>query len=112
MMNISDKFSIVIDEIEREFDELNELMMSVEIMSDHKLYMHYSSKMKSIEQIVKKIKELKKCEIDYEIMVELRSQGENVSQEELEEIANKKETLANEIKEMFAVKNRLRMKRL
>ena len=37
MINVNDRFLGVIEDIEREFDELSELVLSVEIMSDHKL---------------------------------------------------------------------------
>lgn len=104
MINVSDKFSELFVEIEREFDDLSELVSSVEIMSDHKLYSHYLMKVKSIEDIAKKIKELKRIEIDHDILVELKCQGENISDDEIEECLKKKDLLENEIKEMIAEK--------
>jgi len=104
MINVNDRFLGVIEDIEREFDELSELVLSVEIMSDHKLYNFYLTKLKSIEDIAKKIKELKRSEIDYDILVELKQQGEEGVTSELEELGVKKELLTNEIKEMIANK--------
>lgn len=104
MINVNDRFLGVIEDIEREFDELSELVLSVEIMSDHKLYNFYLTKLKSIEDIAKKIKELKRSEIDYDVLVELKQQGEEGVTSELEELGVKKELLTNEIKEMIANK--------
>lgn len=104
MMNIDNRFLGIIEEIEREFDELSELVLSVEIMSDHKLYNFYLSRLKSIEDIAKKIKELKRCEIDRDVMLELKNQGEESLSDEIEELEKKCETLSNEIKEMIANK--------
>ena len=53
MINVNDRFLTVFDEIEQEYDEFSELVMSVEVMSDYKLYNFYLSKLKSIEQIAK-----------------------------------------------------------
>ena len=104
MININDRFLGTIEEIEREFDELSELVLSVEIMSDHKLYNFYLSKLKSIEDIAKKIKELKRCEIDRDIMLELKNQGEEGLTDEIEELNKSHEIISNEIKEMLANK--------
>ena len=53
MINIDEKFNAVFDEIESEYDELVELTGSVEVMSDHKLYNFYLSKLKQVEHIAK-----------------------------------------------------------
>ena len=73
-------------------------------MSDHKLYNFYLSKLKSIEDIAKKIKELKRCEIDRDIMLELKNQGEEGLTDEIEELNKLHEIISNEIKEMLANK--------
>ncbi len=104
MINVNNRFLGTIEEIEREFDELSELVLSVEIMSDHKLYNFYLSKLKAIEDIARKIKELKRCEIDRDIMLELKEQGEEGLTDEIEELSRTYETLSNEIKEMLANK--------
>ena len=106
MINVDNRFLGIIEEIEREFDELSELVLSVEIMSDHKLYNFYLSKLKAIEDIAKKIKELKRCEIDYNVMLELKNQGEEGLSDEIEELSKTHENLLNEIKEMIANKKK------
>ena len=104
MMSVNDKFQTAFNEIECEYDELSELTNSVEIMSDHKLYNFYLSRLKSIEQIANKIKELKICQGDYDAILELTTQGENGLVEELETLKSKQENLENEIKELLANK--------
>ena len=104
MVNVNDRFLGIIEEMEREFDEISELVSSVEIMSDHKLYNFYLTKLKSIETIARKIKELKRCEIDYDILMELKNQGEEGLVSEIEELERQKEILTNEIKELIANK--------
>ena len=102
MMNNSRKFKDVINDYERDYDELVELTSSVEIMSDHKLYNHYLAKLKAIETIAKKIKELKLCENDYDVLIELQNQGEDGLKDEVVSLTEKKQALENEIKELLA----------
>ena len=104
MMSVDDKFQTIFDKIEGEYDELYELTNSVEVMSDHKLYNFYLSKLKSIEQIAKKIKELKICQSDYNAILDLTAQGETGLDEELETLKIKQQGFENEIKELLANK--------
>ena len=104
MMSVDDKFQTIFDKIEGEYDELYELTNSVEVMSDHKLYSFYLSKLKSIEQIAKKIKELKICQSDYYAILDLTAQGETGLDEELETLKIKQQGFENEIKELLANK--------
>ncbi len=102
MINIDEKFQEKFDSITAEYDELNELVSSVEIMSDHKLFMFYQSKLKKIEEIAKKIKQLKCFEDDYQTLFELKVQGEDGVTHEIEEVEKNRDNLTNEIKELLA----------
>lgn len=53
-------FSYYIEQAECEYDELNELIGTVEVMSDHKLYSHCLKKLKKIESMVLEYKKYKK----------------------------------------------------
>ena len=106
MINIDEKFSAIFDEIESEYDELMELTGSVEVMSDHKLYNFYLSKLKQIEHIAKLIKELNSCKEDYDAIMELKSQGNDEFLKEIDELKIKQENLKNEIKELIANKKK------
>lgn len=104
MINVDEKFNAVFEEIEREYDELVELTSSVEIMSDHKLYNFYLSKLKQVEQIAKLIKQLKVCKKDYEAIAELGSQDSDEFLGEAEELKVRQDSLRAEIKELLARK--------
>lgn len=69
MDKLDEKFDAVFSEIEAEYDELLEFVSAVEIMSDHKLYNHYQSRLKEIEVIAllfKEIKSIKNDILDFE----------------------------------------------
>lgn len=104
MINIDEKFNAVFDEIESEYDELMELTGSVEVMSDHKLYNFYLSKLKQVEHIAKLIKELKSSQEDFDAIMELKAQGNDEFLREIEELKTKQEKLKAEIKELVANK--------
>lgn len=53
-------FCEIFDKIENEFDEINQIICHVEIMSDHKMYVHYLKKKKKLEVIAEKNKQYKK----------------------------------------------------
>ena len=60
---VNQKYLDKFEELEAEYDECSELLGSVEIMTDNKLFVHYQKKLKSLENIVlafKKYKDL--CE--------------------------------------------------
>ncbi len=101
MSNLNEKFDAVFDNIEREYDELLEITSSVEIMSDHKLYNHYLSRLKKIEIIASKIKELKSLKNDYDVIAELENQGDTGFAEELESLKQRQQNLLNEIKQLL-----------
>lgn len=102
MINIDEKFQEKFNCINNEYDELLELVSSVEIMSDHKLLKFYQSKLKKIEQVAQKIKQLKKFDEDFAVLMELKSQGEDGLSFELENLEKNKNDLVNEIKEILA----------
>ncbi|MBR3885024.1 MAG: PCRF domain-containing protein [Clostridia bacterium] len=106
MINVNDRFLGIFEEIEREYDELSELTSSVEIMADFKLYNFYLSKLKAIEDIAKKIKELKTLKDDLKILCEIKEQGESVNAGDIEELESKQEDLSNEIKGLIANKKK------
>lgn len=102
MINIDEKFQEKFDGIISEYDELLELVSSVEIMSDHKLFNFYQTKLKRIETVAQEIKKLKSLENDYVALLDLKSQGEEGLGLEIENIEKNKEELLNEIKELIA----------
>lgn len=112
MMDISDKFNVAIDEAEHEYDELVELTSSVEIMSDHKLYNFYLSKLKQIEPIAKLVKELKSNRRDYDVAIELQGQYSEDFQLDANEFKEKQERLIVQIKELLANKKKMENERV
>ena len=101
MEKLDEKFSEIVANIEKEYDELTDLIGSVEIMSDHKLYNFYVSKLKDIEPIAKEIKCLSKCEIEFETIKELSLQSEESFSNDLEELKKKQLNIINKIKELL-----------
>ena len=103
MNSVNNRFCEMFDKIENEFDEINELISAVEIMSDHKLYAHYIKRLKNIEEIANKYKKYKLILNDIAALEELRllenSDGVNV---EIKELEGQKEDLFNEIKAIYA----------
>lgn len=112
MINIDERFQEKFDSVLNEYDELLELVSSVEIMSDHKLFMFYQTKLKRIEQVAQKIKQLKSLESDYLALCELKSQGEEGLAEELSNLEQNKENLVNEIKEILASQKETRQEKI
>ena len=101
MEKLDEKFSEIVANIEKEYDELTDLIGSVEIMSDHKLYNFYVSKLKDVEPIAKEIKCLSKCEIEFETIKELSLQSEESFSNDLEELKEKQLNIINKIKELL-----------
>ena len=102
MINIDERFREKINGIEREYDELMELVSSVEIMSDHKLFAFYQSKLKRIESVAILIKKLRNIENDYAAIQELESQGEQGVSAEIEITQKSMFDIVNQIKELLA----------
>lgn len=102
MDSIDERFFEIFDKIEAEYDELFGLVSSVEIMSDHKLYNHYLSKMKKIESLALKIKKYKALKIDLQTTIELENEsGENFEKDK-NEIKTKQSELLKELKTEYA----------
>lgn len=84
MENMTETFAEILETIEKEYDELQELVLAVEIMSDHKLYNHYLKKIKKIEIIANNykkykglIKDIASLDDEFEIG-EFQSEAENL----------------------------------
>ena len=101
MNSLDEKFCKKFEDIEKEYDELQELVSSVEIMSDHKLLRFYQKKLKKIEKIAQKIKELNRLAEDCRVLYELKEQGDDGVCAEIETIESYLDELANEIKKMI-----------
>lgn len=101
MNSLDEKFCKKFEDIEKEYDELQELVSSVEIMSDHKLLRFYQKKLKKIEKIAQKIKELNRLVEDCRVLYELKEQGDDGVCAEIETIESYLDELANEIKKMI-----------
>ena len=103
-MNSADyRFYEILEGLERDADEINQLISAVEIMSDHKLYNHYLKKLKKTEKIVNKFKEYKKNESDLLALNELIACQHDPSLElEINHLREVQELLFNEIKFIYA----------
>lgn len=77
MEKISENLFSAFQTIENEFDELQELVSSVEIMSDHKLFAHYAKRLKKIESLANNFKKYKLLIAD-EDNADVCLQAENV----------------------------------
>lgn len=88
----------IFNRIENEFDEINQIVCHVEIMSDHKLYSHYLTKMKKLEVIAQKNKQYKKLLEDINDLKALNSGEIDAEIAELNETA---ERLLNEMKQIY-----------
>ncbi|MBQ8425278.1 MAG: PCRF domain-containing protein [Clostridia bacterium] len=71
MEKIDKTFMVKFNEKEKEYDEIGELLESVEIMMDNKLFLYYQKKYKSLEKIVTLFKEFKKLKLEIEDNEEL-----------------------------------------
>ena len=107
MADLNQQFVVQLKEIEREFDELNELLNSVEIMSDNVLFLYYKKRYDEISVIANKFKQLKIIEkqlIENEEI--LRSEEENSLISEFKEdivaLTDQKQKLITEIKQEIA----------
>lgn len=93
------KFCEIFDKIESEFDEINQIVCHVEIMSDHKLYSHYLAKMKKLETIAGKNKQYKKLIEDINELKTMDGGGELNS--EIIELNEQAEKLLSEMKQTY-----------
>lgn len=103
MENASERFDRIFSEQEIEFDEISQIVSSVEIMSDFKLYNHYLKKMKSLEPTVKLFKQLKLIKNDIVALNELVKENcDSDASAELENLEKQKQDLENKLKRVYA----------
>lgn len=103
MNSVDSRFYNIFDEIEREADEINQLISAVEIMSDHKLYNHYLKKLKKIEKIANKYKEYKKISFDLSELEELvLLEHDGQMDQELNDLKSRQVLLFEELKSEYA----------
>ena len=98
---VNDKFYDIFDEIESEFDEISELVQAVEVMSDHKLYIHYIKRLKNIEEIAKKYKKYKQLDSDLQVLEDLCSENLEDTKNEIEDLRKQKEELLRGLKSLY-----------
>lgn len=96
---LSSEFCEIFETKESEYDELAELVSAVEVMSDHKLYSHYVSKMKGLEIVVLKYKQIKNLRDEISEFEELQLDDES---DELKTMKDKLNNLCLEIKALYA----------
>lgn len=93
-------FSEIFESLENEYDELQELVCAVEVMSDHKLYNYYLKKIKAIEMIVEKYKKYKRMCME---VGELKTIAVSESDaQEIEKLSLDAENLFEEIKNDYS----------
>lgn len=102
MDGVNERFFKIFDDIEAEYDELFGFVSSVEIMSDHKLYNFYLTKMKRIEQLALKIKKYKALESDLNTTIQLEKESGESLEKEKSELTEKQELLLKELKNDYA----------
>lgn len=71
MDSVNNKYYEKFQQMEDEYDEYSELLCSVEIMSDNKLYVHYQNKIKNLKEIVLLFKDFKSLEQEKQVADEL-----------------------------------------
>lgn len=106
MDNVNDKFYKIFESKLSEFEELEEIVSTIEVMSDHKLYSHYIKKMKELEPFAFGFKRIK--EIDFEL-----DEFENLADDssflvEAQAMKKEKEHLLNELKRKLACSRSLK----
>ena len=91
------------DQILSEFEEYKEISESVEVMSDHKLYAFYMSKIKRLESIAIKIKKYNELKQDIASLDELLKDSDDLSvRSEKEFMVAEKEKIFEEIQKDLA----------
>lgn len=92
-------FCEIFDKIENEFDEINQIICHVEIMSDHKMYANYLKKKKKLEAIAEKNKQYKKLLEDIKELNAIGGDDEMIA--EIAELNETAEGLLNEMKQIY-----------
>lgn len=73
MNKITDKQNKVFEEILADYEELNQFLSSVEVMSDVKLYNHYLKRFKHLESVALPFKKARELQQDIEVFVEMKN---------------------------------------
>ena len=103
MESVSEKFDNIFLAQEKEFDELSQIVSSVEVMSDFKLCNHYMKKLKSLEPTVKLYKELNKLKQDIKELSDLALDDQsNEIQKEIDKLNNKQMALENNLRQVYS----------
>ncbi len=76
MNKITDKQNKVFEEILADYEELNQFISSIEIMSDVKLYNHYLKKFKQLESVALPLKKIEVLKQDIEACKEMLNDAE------------------------------------
>lgn len=106
MDSVNQKYYDLFVELEAEYDECLELLSSVEIMTDNKLFVHYQKKQKQLADVVLKFKEYKKlceeCELSKELADVESSETEKAElSKTYEELLKKSEDAFEELKQVY-----------
>ena len=98
MINVDEQYIQIFKKLQSEYEELEGLISSVEIMSDHKLYTHYVKRFKNLKDIGEKSKEFFKLKEDMEF---LKKNEDEESKQFLAELNLEYENLFKELKELY-----------
>ena len=99
MNNLDREFFDKFNEIEKEYDELSELLQSVEIISDNKLFNFYKKRHDKIYKISNLYKNYKKIHQQNEDVKRLLKEESDI--EFLNELKIEQKTLQNNMEEIF-----------
>lgn len=106
MDRVDEKYFNIFESIIKEYEEYQELLSSVEIMSDNKLYMHYLKKQKQIKDIAELFSEYKNYDADMktnEELIAMIADEETKKQlkAENEKISEKQKEILNKMKQLY-----------
>ena len=82
MDSVNQKYLEKFEELEAEYDECSELLGSVEIMTDNKLFVHYQKKLKTLESVVLAFKKYKDLNEESALSKELADVENNEEQKD------------------------------
>lgn len=105
MDRVDEKYFNIFESIMKEYEEYQELLSSVEIMSDNKLYMHYLKKQKQIKDIAQLFSEYKNLDAEKQTNDEL---AKMIADEETKkQLSAENEKISERQKEIFEQMKRL-----
>lgn len=95
--------------IEEKYEELNRLLMSQDVLSNHLLYQRYSKDQADLKLLVEKIREYRKLLADMEGAEDILKSGDGdlreLAQAELDELKQRRPVLEEELKIMLLPKD-------